>query len=171
MTMSESSLSELLLPELELELAKTRRILDAVPEGNTEYKPHEKSMPLAKLAGHLTELPGFVTVILSIPGLDMAAPGNPRKPVLMESKEQLLEQFDANAAKALAALRRTTDQSFDQEWKLSRGDIQIFCGSRYSAYRAFGVNHIIHHRAQLGTYIRLLNHPLPGTYGPSADGM
>jgi uncharacterized damage-inducible protein DinB len=164
-------LNELLLPELELELAKTRRILAALPEGEENYKPHEKSMTLAKLAGHIAELPAFTSVILTTPGLDMAAPGNPRKPVVMESREQLLAQFDAAAEKAVVALKGTSDESFGEQWKLSRGEFEIYCGPRYGAYRAFAVNHIIHHRAQLGTYIRLLNHTLPGTYGPSADGM
>lgn len=169
--MSATSLNELLVSELEAELAKTRRILAALPDAQLEYRPHEKSMPLAKLAGHIAELPGFASIILTIPSLDMAAPGNPRKPFLMESKDHLLDQFDQGAKRAVDALKSTSDTSFAEEWKLSRGEFQIFCGSRYNAYRSFGLNHIIHHRAQLGTYIRLLDHPLPGTYGPSADGV
>lgn len=165
------SLSELLLPELETELAKTRRILEAVPDENNEYKPHEKSMSLSRLAGHIAEIPGFISVILTAPGMDLAASDTPRKPVVMESKQHLLGIFDTVKEKATSALRQTTDDAFHQDWILRRGEAQIYCGKRYGAYRSFGLNHIIHHRAQLGTYIRLLNHPLPGTYGPSADGM
>ena len=166
-----TQLSDLLLPELESELAKTRRILAALPDGQLDFKPHEKSMSLGKLAGHIAELPAFTSVILTIPSLDMAAPGNPRKPVVMENPEQLVAHFDLAAEKAVAALKNTSNEAFAETWSLSRGPITIYSGSRYGAYRAFGVNHIIHHRAQLGTYIRLLNCTLPGTYGPSADGM
>jgi len=164
-------LSELLLPELESELAKTRRILAALPDGQLEFKPHEKSMALAKLAGHIAELPAFTSIILTVPSLDVAAPNSPRKPVVMETAGQLVAQFDLAAEKAVAALKNTSDAAFEETWSLSRGPMAIYSGTRYGAYRAFGVNHIIHHRAQLGSYIRLLNHPLPGTYGPSADGM
>jgi len=164
-------LSELLLPELESELAKTRRILAALPDGQLEFKPHEKSMALAKLAGHIAELPAFTSIILTVPSLDVAAPNSPRKPVVMETAAQLVAQFDLAAEKAVAALKNTSDAAFEETWSLSRGPMAIYSGTRYGAYRAFGVNHIIHHRAQLGSYIRLLNHPLPGTYGPSADGM
>jgi uncharacterized damage-inducible protein DinB len=166
-----TELRELLQPELEFELGRTRRILAAVPDHDIAFKPHEKSMSLAKLAGHITELPGFAAIILTIPSLDMAAPGNPRKPVVMESTAQLLTHFDENAEKALAALKATTDAAFHATWSLSRGPMTIYSGNRYGAYRSFGINHMIHHRAQLGTYIRLLNCTLPGTYGPSADGM
>jgi uncharacterized damage-inducible protein DinB len=101
----------------------------------------------------------------------MAAPNNPRKPVVAETKQDLLAQYDANVDKAITALKQTSDEAFNEEWKLGRGEYSIYSGKRYGAYRAFGVNHLIHHRAQLGTYIRLLDHTLPGTYGPSADGM
>jgi uncharacterized damage-inducible protein DinB len=170
--MSETpSLSELLLPELEAELAKTRRILAALPDGQLEFKPHEKSMTLAKLAGHTAELPALTSIILTIPSLDMAAPGNPRKRLVMENPAQLAAEFDLAAEKAVAALKNTSDAAFQEPWSLSLGPRSIYSGTRYGAYRTFGVNHIIHHRAQLGTYIRLLNCTLPGTYGPSADGM
>jgi uncharacterized damage-inducible protein DinB len=164
-------LSELLLPELEFELGRARRILQALPDGHLDFKPHDKSMTLAKLAGHTAELPGFVSIILTIPSLDTAVPGNPRKPVIMETVAQLVEVFDANAERAVAALKATSNDTFVETWSLSRGPMAIYSGNRYGAYRAFGINHIIHHRAQLGTYIRLLNCTLPGTYGPSADGM
>ncbi len=164
-------LNELLAPELEAELAKTRRLLDALPDSDQDFKPHEKSMSLAKLAGHTAELPGFISLILTSPSIDLASPDNPRKPFVMESKEQLLRHFDTVAAKAVSTLQHTSDDKFMEDWQLSVGERGIFSGKRYGAYRTFGVNHIIHHRAQLGTYIRLLNHTLPGTYGPSADGM
>jgi uncharacterized damage-inducible protein DinB len=163
--------SNLLLPELEAEFKRTRRILSAVPDGHGDFKPHEKSMSLAKLAGHVAELPGFIQIILTHPDLDMALPGNPRKPVVLETTAQVVAEFDQRAGAAIATLKETSNQTFEQPWSLSRGELKIFSGPRYEAYRALGVNHIIHHRAQLGCYIRELNQPLPGTYGPSADGM
>ncbi len=160
----------MLLPELETELKKTRRMLDSLPDSENAFKPHERSKSLDKLAGHVAELPSFIALILSSPDIDMAK-SNPRKPVVMETKQQLLAQFDENADQALTALKQTSDETFHQHWNLSRGDVKISSGTRYDAYRAMGVNHMVHHRAQLGCYLRQLNLPLPGTYGPSADGM
>jgi uncharacterized damage-inducible protein DinB len=165
------ALSTLLLPELEAELKRTRRILDALPEDQPEFKPHEKSKALAKLAGHTAEIPALGWLILTTPGIDMAAPGNPRKTVVMESKEQLLAEFDFNATRLLDTLKQASEESFHEPWSLARGEFKIFSGLRYDAYRTFCLNHMIHHRAQLGCYIRDLNLTLPGTYGPSADGM
>ena len=169
--MSAATLSPLLLTELEAELKKTRRILDALPDGEAEFQPHEKSRPLAKLSGHVAELPSFITIILTRHALDMMAPGNPRKPIVVESKAEMLARFDENAASAIAALTNISDENLLEDWALSRGELKLFSGKRYDAYRSFGLNHLIHHRAQLGCYIRDLNLPLPGTYGPSADGM
>jgi uncharacterized damage-inducible protein DinB len=166
-----TTLRHLLLPELEAELKKTRRMLDALPEFAVDFKPHEKSRSLPKLAGHVAELPSFISIILTSPDLDMASASNPRKPITMETRAQLLAQFDENADQAVTALKETSDETFEQSWSLSRGEMKIFSGPRYEAYRAMGVNHMIHHRAQLGCYLRELNLPLPGTYGPSADGM
>lgn len=171
MTVESNHLRDLLLPELESELKKTRRMLDALPDTDHAYQPHTKSKTLAALAGHVAELPSFISIILSSPDLDMAAPGSTRKPVVMETKQQLLAEFDQNADRAVTTLKDTSDETFNQNWTLARGDIKIFSGSRYEAYRNFGANHLIHHRAQLGCYIRALDLPLPGTYGPSADGM
>ncbi|MDP9038539.1 MAG: DinB family protein [Acidobacteriota bacterium] len=169
--MASTPLRELLAPELEFELDRTRRILNAIPDSDYDFKPHEKSMSLGKLASHTAELPGFTHHMLSGPSIDFASPETPRKPFAMESKEHLLRHFDVTSAQALETLKHTSDEKLGEVWSLSRGELTIFSGTRYGAYRAFGVNHIIHHRAQLGTYIRLLNRTLPGTYGPSADGM
>ena len=164
-------LSARLLPELEQELAKTRRVLEAVPDGHNDYKPHEKSMLLNRLAGHTAEFAGFAALILTLPGIDMQTPSDPRKILRMETRDKLLADFDQLAAQAIAALQSTSDTAFDETWTLARKGQPVFTGARYMAYRNNALNHMIHHRGQLTVYLRLLNQPVPGTFGPSADGL
>jgi uncharacterized damage-inducible protein DinB len=163
------TLSERLLPELEQQLAATRKVLAAVPDGKNDYKPHDKSMLLNRLAGHTAELVGFAYFILTTPGINMGTPEDPRKILRMTTKDELLAEFDALAARALNALEATTDQAFDETFTLSRQGTIIRQLSRYDAYRTIFVDHMIHHRAQLGVYLRLLDLPVPATFGPSAD--
>jgi uncharacterized damage-inducible protein DinB len=143
-------------------------MLAAVPDGHGEFKCHEKSMALAKLAGHTAEMPSFIATILTSPDLDLAAP-NDLKPFVHETNVQTIAAFNDFADQAITALKHTSDQTFEQHWKLVYGDHKIYAGSRYNAYREFGLNHLVHHRAQLGVYLRLLGVPVPKTYGPSAD--
>ncbi len=159
--------ADLLLPELTQELAKLRRTLARMPVDQHDYKPHAKSMPLGKLTTHSAQMPLFIAVILTTPSLNMAVTKMPS--LAFESTEQLLAAFDKSSADAHAALQATTDQAFEDTWSLSAGDHHIFTGTRYHAYRSFGMNHLIHHRAQLGTYLRQLDLPVPSIYGPSAD--
>ena len=125
-------------------------------------------MPLGRLAGHTTDLFRIIALVLTSTDFDMAVAW---KPYTMESKSQLLAQFEENADKALRALNQTFDETFHQQWKILCGPLTLFCGERYTAYRSNGMNQIIHHRAQLGTYIRAVGLPLPGMYGASADGI
>jgi uncharacterized damage-inducible protein DinB len=164
-------LSARLLSELEHELMKTRRVLEAVPDGHNEYKPHEKSMLLNRLAGHTAEFAGFITLILTLPSIDMQTPSDPRKILRMDTRDKLLAEFNDLAAGAIAALKTTTDARFDETWTLSRKGEPVFVGTRYMAYRNNALNHMIHHRGQLTVYLRLLNQAVPGTFGPSADGL
>ncbi len=164
-------LSARLLPELEAELAKTRRVLEAVPDGHNDFKPHERSMPLHRLAGHTAEFAGFMAIILTAPGIDMGTPEDPRKILRMETRAALLAEFDELAARALATLKATSDEALDQTWTLSRKGQPVFIGTRYMAYRNNALNHMIHHRGQLSVYLRLLEQPVPGTFGPSADNL
>ncbi len=161
-------ISQLILPELESELANTRRMLAAVPDGQTEYRCHEKSMKLAGLAGHVAEMPMFSVLTLTAPPTDLAAPGD-TPPHKFETTTQNLAVFDELAAKAIATVGSLSDASFTEPWSLVYGDYKIFEGDRYAAYRTLGINHLVHHRAQLGVYLRLLGVPVPKTYGPSAD--
>lgn len=161
------SISELLLPEFDAEMKTTRITLERVPFDKQGYAPHTKSMPLDKLAPHVAELAGFGATVLTTPELDFsAAPGRPRPPFELAG---LLKAFDDNIAKARAALQNTKDDAWLQTWKLSFQGKPIFSGSRFLAYRQMFLNHLVHHRAQLGVYLRLNDKPLPATYGPSAD--
>ncbi len=167
--MSETTLlRDLLLPELETEIGKTRRLFEALPDGEVDFQPYGKSMPLGRLAGHTTDLFRMIALILTSSDFDMAIAW---KPYTMESKAQLLAQYEENAEKALRALKQTSDETFHQQWRILRGPLTLFSGERYTAYRSNGINQIIHHRAQLGTYIRAMSLPLPGMYGASADGI
>jgi len=160
-------INELLLSELDDEIKKTRAMLERVPI-QPDFKPHPKSMPLGKLAPHVAELAGFGLTILTTPELDFGSgPPRPRPP--FESAEQLAKAFDEGAAKVRAALKSTPDSAWTESWKLSFQGKPIFSGSRFLAYREMFLNHLVHHRAQLGVYLRLNDKPLPATYGPSAD--
>ena len=164
-----TSLATRLLPELESELAKTRKVLTAVPDGHNDFKPHEKSMLLTRLAGHTAEFAGIIANILTTPEIDMQTPADPRKILRMETRDKLLADFNQGAEAAIAAMKQTTDEAFDATFTLKRKGATIFSNTHYTAYRYLALNHMIHHRAQLGVYLRLLNQPVPGTFGPSAD--
>jgi len=157
---------DLLLLEFDEEAKKTRAMLERVPI-KADYKPHAKSMALGKLAPHVAELAGFGYSILTTPELDF---GNyTRTPVPFETAPQMVKAFDEGAVKVRAALQNTPDEAWTQSWKLSFQGKPIFSGSRFLAYRQMFMNHLVHHRAQLGVYLRLNDTPLPATYGPSAD--
>ena len=159
--------TDLLLNELDEEIKKTRTMLERVPADKKDFAPHAKSMPLGKLAAHVAQLPSFGRIILTTPELDFATAG--LKSLPFESPQQLLKAFDDGAAQARTALQQTSDDAWTQPWKLGFGGKPIFSGSRFLAYRQMFVNHIVHHRAQLGVYLRLNGAPVPSTYGPSAD--
>jgi uncharacterized damage-inducible protein DinB len=160
-------ISELLLSEFDEEMKKTRTTLERVPADKKEFAPHPKSMPLHRLASHVAELSGFGLTVLTTPELDFSK--GSIKPLPFGSVAQLVQAFDEGAAKARAALKNTPDEAWTQNWKLSFQGKPIFDGSRFLAYRQMFLNHLVHHRAQLGVYLRLNGKPVPATYGPSAD--
>jgi uncharacterized damage-inducible protein DinB len=159
-------INDLLLLEFDEEAKKTRAMLERVPM-NGDFKPHAKSMPLGKLAPHVAELCGFGYTILTTPELDFAKSTRTRLP--FESPEQLVKAFEEGAGKTRGALKGMPDSAWNEPWKLSFQGKPIFSGSRFLAYRQMFINHLVHHRAQLGVYLRLNDVPLPATYGPSAD--
>jgi len=160
-------ISEFLLPEFDEEMKKTRTTLERVPADKPDFAAHPKSMPLGKLAPHVAQLAEFGLTILTTPALDFAT--GSYKPLPMESAAQLVRVFDEGAAKVRSALASLPDEAWKQNWKLSIGAKTIFEGNRFLAYRQMFLNHIVHHRAQLGVYLRLNGQPVPSIYGPSAD--
>ena len=160
-------ISDLLLLEFDAEAKTTRTMLERVPEDKKDFTPHPKSMPLNKLAPHVAELAGFGLTVLTTPELDFSKGSRERVP--FESAAQLVRVFDEGAAKVRAALKAMPDAAWTENWKLSFQGKPIFNGSRFLAYRQMFLNHLVHHRAQLGVYLRLNDKPLPATYGPSAD--
>jgi uncharacterized damage-inducible protein DinB len=161
------SINELLLVELDEEMKKTRTMLERVPADKKDFAPHPKSMPMGKLAPHVAQLAGFGLIILTTPELDFAK--GSIKPLPFESSDQLVKAFDEGAGQVRAALQATPESAWKENWKLSFQGKPIFDGLRFLAYRQMFLNHLVHHRAQLGVYLRLNEKPVPATYGPSAD--
>lgn len=164
-------LSELMLPEFDQEMANTRRMLERIPDDRLDFKPHEKSMALVGLATHLSNMPKWVVMVMKEESFDMApAGGEPVREDPVRSVAGALEAFDRNAAAARAAIAETGDDDFMAPWTLLAGGNPVFKMPRYSVVRTTIINHMIHHRAQLGVYLRLNDIPVPAIYGPTADG-
>lgn len=163
------SLRDALLPEYDHEMATTRRLLDRLPEADLAWKPHEKSMSLGQLAGHLANLPYWCTAILESQVFDLASIANDTRPKQPGSRAALLEEFDRKSAAARAALSQQSDPELLLPWTLKQAGHVIFTMPRISALRSFVMNHTIHHRGQLTVYLRMRNVPLPPIYGPTAD--
>lgn len=162
------SINETLLPEFDQEMASTRKILDSVPEDKFAWKPHAKSMSLDRLASHIAEMPGWGIMIIDQDKLDMT-PG--QKPFVASTKAELLEALDKNVAAARAAIAGASDEHLTRIWTFSFAGHTIFALPRIAALRTMVMSHVIHHRGQLSVYLRLIDVPVPGMYGPSADGV
>ncbi|MCA9726105.1 MAG: DinB family protein [Candidatus Eisenbacteria bacterium] len=160
-------IAQSILPEFEREFATLRSILERVPEDKPDYKPHEKSMPLAKLAGHLAEIPAWMEVSVNHDELDFSK--GDYTPYVMTTRKDLLEKFDANVAQAKSVLAGASDQTMMSNWSMKTGDQVHMTMPKVAVVRGFVMNHMIHHRAQLGVYLRLNDIALPSTYGPTAD--
>lgn len=158
---------ELVLPEFKFEMMKIRATLERVPETKLEYRPHEKSMPIGKLAAHLARIPSYLVPIMEMPELDAATSG--QTPLVMESTTQLLRAFDEYVDKGLGLLTTVDNATLMQPWKLLSKGTTVLQGTRYQMTRTLVLNHAIHHRGQLGVYLRLNDVPVPSVYGPSAD--
>jgi uncharacterized damage-inducible protein DinB len=159
-----------LLPEFDNEMSNTRKTLERVPEDKFGWKPHEKSMPMVRLAGHIAELVGWTLDTMNKEELDFMPVGGPGfQPFIPASRQELLDRFDKLVPQARAALAAGSDEQFLRPWTLKAGGNTIFTMPKIAVIRSFVMNHIIHHRAQLGVYLRLNNVPVPALYGPSAD--
>jgi len=161
-----------LIAEYDRETASTRKMLEAIPaDVDFNYKPHSKSMSLGRLAGHITETAGqWGMSALAKDKVEMKA-GEKYEPYVPASKEALLERFDKETGETKAVLAAFKPEQWDANWKFVAGEQTWIDDTKYEVWRIWVVNHLIHHRAQLGVYLRLLDKPVPGTYGPSADGM
>ena len=163
-------ISETLLPEFDHEMANTRKTLERVPEDKFDWKPHEKSMTLRSLATHLANIPSWTAHSINKDSMDIAPPGEPPPQVApVTSQAEILDVFDKNVAAARAALTGASDEKLLAPWSLLSGGKTIFTLPRVAVMRSFVMNHAIHHRAQLGVYLRLYDIPVPSIYGPSAD--
>ena len=160
--------SETLLPEFDAEMKNTRKLLECVPDGKFEYQPHAKSMTLARLASHVAELPGWGTMTLDRELLELE-PGF--KPEIAATRAELLAKFDKGAAEARARIAAATDEDWAKTWTFKYAGKTIMAMPRSEVMRSTVMNHLIHHRAQLGVYLRLNEVEFPGMYGPSADEM
>jgi uncharacterized damage-inducible protein DinB len=164
------SIGERLLPEFESEMTSTRKILDRVPDDKLDWRPHDKSMSLGRLAGHIAELPTWATHTLSMDSLDISPKADGSyESHSMTSRADTLQKFDAWVADAKAALQAAPDEAFSKIWKLTSKGQTFLEMPKAAVLRSVVLNHMIHHRGQLSVYLRLLDTPVPGLYGPSAD--
>lgn len=161
--------SQLLLQDFDIEMSNTRRTLERVPEGKNDWTPHDKSMPLGKLAMHCAAMPLFGLYLIEDDGMDLANSNRPHVPLEFNSREDCLKQFDANAAACRAAVASASDEALAAPWRFSFGEQLISNSPRSLSFRQMCFNHLIHHTAQLGVYLRLNDIPVPALYGPSAD--
>jgi uncharacterized damage-inducible protein DinB len=152
--------------EIKTESAKTRQILERIP-ADFDYKPHPKSMPLGRLAAHIAELSGWGDSILGLRELNIDM--STWKPWTPATREEIVKKYDENVAALTKLLAGTSDAEMAESWTLKMNGNPMFTMPRTTVVRDFVINHTIHHRAQLGVYLRLKDIALPKTYGPSAD--
>ncbi len=161
------SLKDPFINELKFESISTRKMLERTPMEKADWRPHEKSMSLGRLASHVAEIPGWVVHTLTQDELNFNT--GEWNPVVFENNKELLECFDKNVSDALVALENTDDDKMHTNWALKMDGNTLFEMPKSQVLRTWAFNHLVHHRAQLSVYLRLNNIPLPGTYGPSAD--
>jgi len=160
------TISEMLLPEFDQEMTNTRAILEGVPEDKFSWKPHEKSMTMGRLASHIAEMPQWAAYTINQDKLELTPD---MKPFSATTKKELMDGFQANISSARAAIAGATDEQLGETWTLIYGGKTIMSLPRAAVLRTMVMSHLIHHRAQLGVYLRLNDIPIPGMYGPSAD--
>jgi len=156
----------LLVQEMEREAVTTRKMLERVPDDKFSWQPHVKSMTLQRLATHVAELPGWVSMTLNTTELDFAKSGY--KPFAPESTKDLLDYFEKTLVEGKTRLEKANESELEEPWTLRNGE-QVYSTSPKVEIIRMAYCQIVHHRAQLGVYLRLLDIPIPGSYGPSAD--
>ncbi len=161
------STSEAIIADFKAEAANTRKVLEAVPEDRYDWQPHDKSMSLGQLASHLAENPSWVQGMV-VDVFDMAAMED-YKPFAAGSREELLQALEDNNKTFETVVSGMSDESLAATYTMKSGDQVMMAAPRQEVVRMIGIHHAIHHRGQLTVYLRLLDVPVPGTYGPSAD--
>jgi uncharacterized damage-inducible protein DinB len=158
--------SQTLLPEFDEEMKNTRKLLECVPDGKFDYQPHAKSMTLGRLATHVAELPSWTAFTLDLEVLELTPDF---KPNFAANRAELLQMFDKNVAEARAKIAGASDEDWQVIWTFKFNGQTIMSMPRSVVMRSTIMNHLVHHRAQLGVYLRLNEVAFPGMYGPSAD--
>jgi uncharacterized damage-inducible protein DinB len=162
------TIADLLQPEFDEEMATTRRVLERVPDDKFAWTPHAKSFSMAALASHIATTVKWADVTMNQTEFDLATASPDDMNPTAANRAELLAWFDANVAAARQTLVKS-DADYFVPWTLKQGGTVYFTMPRYKCMRSFVLNHIVHHRAQLGVYLRLNDIPVPGSYGPSAD--
>jgi len=164
------TIGQSMLPEFDQEMQSTRKVLELIPDDKWNWKPHDKSGTVGWYVSHIATLPGWTTMTINTDELDYAPVGKPSfQPPKVENRKDALEVFDKESGEARAALSGISDADMMKGWTLLAGGQAIFTMPRIACIRGMVMNHLIHHRGQLTVYYRMLDVPVPGLYGPSAD--
>jgi uncharacterized damage-inducible protein DinB len=164
-----TTLPQTILEELDRELAVTRKVLERVPDDKFDYQPHPKSMKMGTLASHIVNLLLFKQLFVQANERDFLDQSAPKPPPSPTTTAELLERFDQFSANLRESLQASSDEKLAENFQLRRGEQVLLNRPKGAALRVMGLNHSIHHRGQLTMYLRLLDIPVPGIYGPSAD--
>ncbi len=162
-----TTIAETLLPEFDQEMSATRKLLERVPEAKADWKPHEKSYTLGDLATHVANIPSLMNIVIKQD--ELVTPDQSQRPPKFTTTAALVEFFDKNVKIAREALTGVPDSRMAMPWSLKFGGKTIFSRPRSAVVRSFVMSHHIHHRGQLGVYLRMQDVPLPSMYGPTAD--
>lgn len=156
--------------ELKHSAVSARKVLERIPEDKFSWTPHEKSMTFQKLASHVAESLSWTKYTLETSEMDVAPPDGPAyEPYVAHSSKELLDAFDKNLAEAIQALEGVSDETLMETWTMKKAGEVMFAMPKLVVMRSFILDHLVHHRAQLGLYLRLNNIPVPALLGPSAD--
>lgn len=158
------SLSKTFAEELQQEAVTTRKMLERVPQDAFDWKPHEKSTALGRLAGHIAELPGMIIPMVMADHMNFAD----YRPFTPASVAELVETLDRNVADAVELLKNQSDENLPKTWRIKSGE-KVFLEMPRAKFIRWVLSHVVHHRGQLSVYLRLRDVPLPSVYGPTAD--
>lgn len=162
--------SDALLPEFDHEMASTRKVLERLPDDKLDWRSHPKSNTIGWNANHIADIPRWAALVLTTPSLDIApVGGEPYRSPKLASAREIVELFDRNVADARKAIAEADDALVGSPWTLAQGGQPVLVMPRAAMLRTYVMNHLIHHRAHLCSYLRLIDVPVPGMYGPSAD--